>query len=230
MPYRPKEDCRLCKGAGFVHPVVWERVCYEKIIPCSAPGCLRSSIVGGEPKAMREQTFETFKRVAGTEDALKAAQSLAAGGGGFVWLLLYGQPGNGKTHLCNATVRAVRDRGFEARLILSADLFATLREGMRDNTTDTILRRYKEVDFLAVDDYGVEYGSDWESAKFDELMTTRYANGLPTVLVTNKALADLPDRVRSRFQDKAMSRAVLNSAPDYRSQTPTRGLSSAKRQ
>jgi len=213
------EDCRLCKGAGFVHPVEGERICYEKMIPCAAPGCLRSSIVGGGPRAAREQSFDTFRPVAGTQQALKAAQALASGAGKFVWLLIYGQPGNGKTHLCNAIVRAVRDRGLEARQILAADLFATLREAIKDNQTDAMLRRYKDIGFLAIDDYGVEYGSDWESAKLDELLTSRYANARATVLVTNKELTELPDRVRSRFQDKGMARAVLNSAPDYRSRT-----------
>lgn len=59
-------------------------------------------------------------------------------------------------------------------------------------------------------------GSDWEQSKFDELMTSRFAAGKPTVLITNKDLADLPDRVRSRFQDTVMARVCHNTAPDYR--------------
>jgi len=102
-------------------------------------------------------------------------------------------------------------------VILSADLFSMLREAMETHQTDMILRRFKDVFFLVIDDYGVEYGSDWESAKFDELMTSRYATAKPTMLITNKELTELPARVQSRFQDRVIARAVHNEAPDYRS-------------
>jgi len=54
-------------------------------------------------------------------------------------------------------------------------------------------------------------------------MTSRFATAKPTVLITNKDLADLPDRVRSRFGDKAMARAIHNSAGDYRRVKSGRG-------
>ena len=63
---------------------------------------------------------------------------------------------------------------------------------------------------------GVEYGSDWEMAKFDELMTSRFATAKPTILITNKELTELPERIQSRFKDKVMARAIHNSASDYR--------------
>lgn len=152
----------------------------------------------------------------GTEKALKAAKALASGQADFVWLLIYGRPGNGKTHLCNAIVSAVRDRGLDVRMVLAADFFSLLREAIKDNKTDQLLRRFKDIQFLAIDDYGVEYGSDWEQAKFDELMTSRFATAKPTVLITNKELTELPERIQSRFKDKVMARAIHNSAGDYR--------------
>jgi len=142
---------------------------------------------------------------------------LALGSASFIWLLIYGQTGNGKTHLCNAIVREVRDRGLDVRMILAADLFSLLREAMSNHQTDTLLRKFKDIFFLAIDDYGVEYGSDWELAKFDELMTSRFATAKPTVLITNKELTELPGRIQSRFKDKVMARAVHNSASDFRS-------------
>ena len=91
-----------------------------------------------------------------------------------------------------------------------------MREAIKDNQTDALLHKFKVISFLVIDDYGVEYGSDWESAKFDELMTSRFANVRPTVLITNKKLGDLPERIQSRFKDKVMARAVHNEAGDYR--------------
>lgn len=171
---------------------------------------------GKQPSEVQRQTFENFQPMPGTEKAFKAAQSLALGSANFIWLLIYGEPGNGKTHLCNAIVKEVRARGLDVRMVLAANLFSLLREAIESKKADVLLRQFKDIFFLAIDDYGVEYGSDWEMAKFDELMTSRYATGKPTVLITNKKLADLPERVRSRFQDKVMSRAIYNSAGDYR--------------
>ena len=208
--------CEVCKGAGFVHPRQGERIIYSEVIPCSAPGCLLSTEKARQPTEVQRQTFENFLPVPGTEKALKAAKSLASGEAKFIWLLIYGNTGNGKTHLGNAIVKEVRERGLDVRMILAADLFSQLREAMEQHHTDTLLRKFKDIFFLAIDDYGVEYGSEWEEAKFDELMTSRYATGKPTVLITNKDLADLPPRVRSRFEDKVMSRAIQNSAGDYR--------------
>lgn len=218
LPYRPNPDCRVCKGAGFVHPCRAGQVVHAEEISCAAPGCLRENARRSITGEMARQTFDNFAPVPGAEKALKAAKTLASGEAGFVWLLIYGRPGNGKTHLCNAIVRAVRDRGLEARQIFAADFFSLLREAIRDNKTDEMLRRFKNTQFLAIDDYGVEYGSDWERAKMDELMTSRFATAKVTVLITNKDLADLPERVRSRFQDRLMARVCHNTAPDYRGQ------------
>ena len=200
-----------------MHPRDGDKIIFSEVIPCSAPGCLKDSVRGKQPSEVIRQTFENFQPVPGTDKAFKAAQSLALGSASFIWLLLYGQPGNGKTHLCNAIVREVRDRGLDVRVILAADLFSLLREAIKDNRTDELLRKFKDIFFLAIDDYGVEYGSDWESAKFDELMTSRFATAKPTVLITNKELTELPERIQSRFKDKLMARAVYNSAPDFRS-------------
>jgi len=103
-----------------------------------------------------EQTFATFQPVPGAKQALQAAKALASGEADFIWLLIYGSTGCGKTHLGNAIVRAVRDRGLNVRMILSGDFFSLLREAIRDNKADEMLRRFKEILFLTIDDYGVE--------------------------------------------------------------------------
>ena len=217
IPYSPNPLCTICKGAGFLYPREGTEIISSRVVPCSAPGCLLDSIRGKQHCETIRQTFETFSPMPGTEKAFKAAKALASGEAKFIWLLLYGQPGNGKTHLCNAIVKEVRARGIAAKMIMSADFFSLLREAIEQKQTDTMLRRFKEICFLAIDDYGVEYGSDWESAKFDELMTSRYTTAKPTVLITNKELTELPGRIQSRFTDKIMARAIHNSAGDYRS-------------
>lgn len=188
---------------------------------CQAPGCLRDSIIASMPRETVGHTFENFVPVPGTEKALKHARALASGEAEFFWLLIYGNTGCGKTHLGNAITTETRRRGLESQVLLAGDFFSLLKEGMKDHSTDQILRRFKEVAVLVIDDYGVEYGSEWEMAKFDELMTHRFAMSRITVLLTNKDIEDLPERIRSRFQDRMLSRICHNKAPDYRKSKKT---------
>jgi len=185
-------------------------------MPCAAAGCLLESVrksIGGEEAI---QTFDNFKPVDGAARALKYARQIASLESNFKWLAIYGPTGSGKSHLGNAIARQVRETGADVRVVLAADFFSLLKEGISDNLTEGIMRRFKDLDFLVIDDYGVEYGTPWEKAKFDELMTARYAHHRHTVLITNADLEDIPERVLSRFNDRALSRVAQNSAPDYR--------------
>lgn len=226
LPYSPDPGCSACLGVGFVHPVKENgKADYSRVICCPFPGCLRDSIRAyrsGEPFIRRrgvtapEQTFETFQPVSGTEEALKYARNLAGGKAQFIWLLLYGGVGNGKTHLCNAIAHEALGRGVDVYMTSAAELFSHLRQSMNDHSTDALIAKFKQTFLLILDDWGVEYGSEWEQAKFDELMTSRFANARPTVLTTNRDVSELMPRIRSRFEDRKLSRIAFDGAGDYR--------------
>lgn len=79
------------------------------------------------------------------------------------------------------------------------------------------MSQLKEVSVLVIDDFAMEYGSDWEKEKLDELLHYRFREMLPTMVVSNKEpQATLSERLLSRFMDTEYSRIVLNSARDYR--------------
>jgi len=162
------------------------------------------------------QTFENFKLVKGVERAFKFAGELANGVAEFVWLLIYGGVGNGKTHLCNAIAKESLDRGVEVLMLNSADMFSQIKSAMNDNTSEAVIKRFKEVPLLIIDDWGVEYGTDWQLSVFDEILDARYCTARATVVTTNKDITDLPKRIESRFADKKIARVALNSAGDYR--------------
>ena len=232
MSYRPNPHCPQCRGVGFLHPRRPDGTPdHTKVIPCDADGCLLDSLWAmktGAPSLRHhgvtepDQTFETFQKLPGTLEAFNHAKALADGSASFVWLLVYGGTGCGKTHLCNALACALIERGAKAKVIAAADLFAELRAGIGDNTIEERIRKYKHHPFLILDDWGVEYGTEWEEAKLDEIMTSRYATGKRTVLTSNRDIADLPARIQSRFKDRTMSRMAHNAAPDYRVTGPQR--------
>jgi len=226
LPYQPNPDCSICKGAGFIYPAMADgHTRYDEVVTCPGEGCLLDAIrayKSGNPFAKQhgvtapEQTFDTFLPLRGTATALKFAKQLAEGESSFVWLLIYGGVGNGKTHLCNAISKACLDRGLEVRMTSAADMFSEIRLGIERHKAEEIIKNLKDIFVLVIDDLGVEYGTVWEAAKFDEIMTSRYATAKPTVVTTNNDISQLPARIRSRFEDKVMSRISQNTGADYR--------------
>lgn len=223
---RPLADCPLCHGCGFIHPLDSNgAVIREKVIPCPNSGCLlqRIKMIQGTDAFYRskgmtaaEQTFDNFQARTGAETALKFARQFAEGTAKWVFLLIYGGFGNGKTHLCNAIAKAVLDRDLDCYMMTTTELSSKLRLGMADHSTDKVLQNFKDILVLILDDWGVEYGSEWERATLEDLLTSRYAVGMPTVVTSNLDISQLPARVRSRFEDKHYSRIAHNAASDFR--------------
>ena len=226
VPYRPLFNCPQCKGAGFVHPLRPDGlVDYRRVIPCNQPGCYgdavaayrRGEIIEQSGIVGRDQTFTNFNAdVAGVRKAYKIAWNIAEGIGDFIWFILYGGVGNGKTHLLNAIANRVMERGYQVKLVMMAELLSELRMAIRTNETDDKLKELKKVPYLLIDELGLELGSDWEKEKIEELLAARWNNGRFTVVATNRDIEELPPRLKSRFQDKQLSRCVKNEAPDYR--------------
>ncbi len=229
--YRPKADCPACHGAGFVLPInEWGCPIYDRVVPCTAIGCyhedhqrfLRGEAYGascGIRPAI--QTFDNFERDlrGGNRDAYDFAKEFAAGTGQFIWLLIYGRPGNGKSHLCNAVARRLQERSVRFQYVKAADIHAEVRRAIQANDgKDAVLDRYKNVPVLIIDDYGVEHGTDAQDGNMEDILVTRYERLLPVMMTTNLTWSELPGRIASRFDDRGLARRVQNAAPDYRSQ------------
>lgn len=215
----------MCNGLGWVHPLdSLGNISYANVNHCTENGCMADSYRAyrnGTPfirsrGVIQNRTFDDFVKRKGTEEAFKHSKALANGDAPFIWLLIYGGTGNGKTHLCYAITQRLLERGVEAEMIASAELFSKIRQGIESHTSDEAMQHYKDVYALILDDWGVGYGTDFERARFDEIMASRYENYRVTVLTTNKDITEIPERVASRFQDKARAKVCWNKADDYR--------------
>jgi len=224
--YGPNPLCARCKGTGWLYldvPVDDER--FGKAFVCTAKGCLADSTQkykqgeGYLAKIGVTQpwcSFEKFKRIKGTGDAYKAFYDLAHGKTELPFLLCYGGVGNGKTHLCQALAVVLNWRVISVRYYTVADLMSRLKQTIPMHLIDDEILKLKEIEALILDDLGVEYGTDWETTKLEEIVDARYRNQLITVLTTNRDIGWVPERILSRFSDPDVSQLVLNNAPDYR--------------
>lgn len=227
---RPVYKCQKCHDLEWLHPTgVDGRPCYNQAVPCE---CLKSRLQQkiASPEYQRErggrasQTFDNFEVNirGGNRDARDAAKAWTTANADFIWLLVYGGTGNGKSHLCNAALAELLKRSIGAKLVTASRILSELRVGMSDHTTDAVMAEYQQIAALIVDDIGAgmkhpsEKGSEWEWARIEELLVFRYENVMPTFCTTNLQPSDLPERILSRFKDGELSRIVHNAAGDHR--------------
>lgn len=169
-------------------------------------------------------TFENFKHRKGTEAAVKAFEALADGTTDKPFLFCYGTTGCGKTHLIDATIIRLYNRGILCRYLTTGEFLALLKGAMTDkDRTDEgeLFRRYCTAPYLILDDLGLEYGTKWEYSRLEELIRCRDADGLVTIITTNKDFKQLVDegnipRLLNRFRDPSKSQLIFNAASSYR--------------
>ncbi len=178
----------------------------------------------------RNQSFFNFKtsfqgeHEPGLENARDEAESFA-GHTDQRWLVLWGERGSGKSHLCAAVDNHLYQSRTPSLFITMPDLLASLRQAMdyEKNTEQESysgrMRLFKTAPVLILDDLGAESGSAWADGVLFEVIDYRYRNRLPTMIATNVNPDDFDPRVASRIQDTGLSTVIEITSPDYRRRT-----------
>jgi DNA replication protein DnaC len=164
------------------------------------------------PVTWRGTTYSPKDQRALFSKALGLAGAFQATGEG---LYLYGPNGTGKSHLVAAVLNAATEAGIEARYGHAPALLRLIRQGFRDNSADDRLEALSRVTVLGLDDLGAETASEWATAQLFDLLKSRDAAGLSTVITSNLPVEELPDpRVASLIQGNSMVLGLITS--DYR--------------
>lgn len=126
-------------------------------------------------------------------------------------LLLYGDPGVGKSHLAVGILKVLvfeKDVQclFKDFFLLLSEVRNAYNEGRFDSE---LLRPLTEVEVLIIDELGKgRSNSDWEQALLDEIICRRYNQLKTTLFTTNFPLPDdqeLPGRTQGRAQGNLSS-------------------------
>jgi DNA replication protein DnaC len=166
-------------------------------------------------------SFDNFKPIAGTEQALALFKELAAGADWYM-LLCGGTTGCGKTHLCEALAGELTKKLSEGYcpVIVWEDLISRLKSAFSSEHRGEFDARFsgiKKMKQLILDDIGMgTMMTEWEWSILEAIVDYRYRNELLTVVSTNMPLDKFPKRIVSRFSDALTSRKVANRAEDYR--------------
>ncbi len=217
----PSSNCPICKGAGFVHPLLASgKPDFSRVVACR---CTRGELDKGRQThllrysnlgSLTRFTFdnllprgrsgnpvnqEQFHRV---YEAAKAFITEPKG-----WLILAGPSGCGKTHLAAAIANECVNQGQPAFFISTPDLLDRLRSAFNTNNEiayDEFFDQVRNAPLLVLDDLGAQTSTPWVKEKLDQLLNHRFNSELPTVIVTIIPIEQLEDRIRTRLTDPSL--------------------------
>lgn len=121
-------------------------------------------------------------------------------------LLIQGNPGTGKSHLCAAITRTLKEKGFIVGYITTGQVLTKIKSTYQKGsakTEESILEDLKKIDCLVIDDIGSEAiggKEDWRKGMIFELVESR--NGKPTIYTSNLTESELERAVGERVNSR----------------------------
>lgn len=210
------EICPVCKGAGFVHPVLDSgKIDFSRAVPCRcSKGELRKKKAEYLEKysnlgSLSQLTFDNLSPRGKAASAVsqehfaqvyQAAKAFADNPKG--WLVFLGSSGSGKTHLACAIANHRLSLGEPVFYITAADLLDHLRSAFSptsDTTYDELFERVKNAPLLVLDDLTLGSATTWAKEKLEQLLHHRFNAGLPTVITSDIPLERMDERLRGHF-------------------------------
>ncbi len=193
-------DCPKCMNRGFVAAAREDGSIFTQECDCMRiRRCIWKMEDSGLKNVIREKTFDTYQDAEPWQAAIKrGARAYADKPEG--WLLLCGQSGSGKTHLCTAVCRHRLLAGDEVRYMPWRDDIAALKSMSLDSERrQQTIDGLKKAQILYIDDlYKVGRAADGSSNPTGadvslafELLNYRYNNRLSTIISTEKTPEEL---------------------------------------
>ena len=171
-------------------------------------------------KLKSDYVFDSFIVGSGNRFAHAACVAIAENLGGKNYhkpLFLYGGSGLGKTHLMHAIGNYVTAKRPDKSVIyIQCEQFVNeFISTIRENAYDSFRERYRNADFLLIDDIQFIEGKEQTQIEFFHTFNALYDSGKRIVMTCDKppqSLSSLEERLRSRFSSGLI---VDIQPPDY---------------
>lgn len=156
-------------------------------------------------------------------------------------LLVYGAEGRGKTYLCSGALNEYIYRCYcreytkdcpdeerlnkKARYITHYELDLEDKSCMNPKATKTQIEQFRyitSIPFLVIDEVGRGSWSDYSAQNIENIISKRYGNLLPTVLITNKTGKEITEMfdisIRDRLSNGKTGIALNMDTPEGKSE------------
>jgi chromosomal replication initiator protein len=151
-------------------------------------------------------TFETFVKGASNQFALAAALRVAeTPARSYNPLFIYGSAGLGKTHLLHAIGHYVHSnyQHHVVRYVSTETFMNEYVDAIRQNTTNSLRRRYRDIDVLLIDDIQFIAGKEGLQEEFFHTFNSLHGANKQVVISSDRmpdAIPTLEERLRGRFK------------------------------
>jgi DNA replication protein DnaC len=117
--------------------------------------------------------------------------------------MMIGKKGIGKTYAMCALARAFMLKGRDIQFITAPELLLEIRRAFNNKEENIneydIIQRYRNVDYLFLDDLGVEKASEWVLQTLYLIIDGRYSQGKFMCVSSNLSLGELANRLDDRI-------------------------------
>lgn len=138
-----------------------------------------------------------------------------------VGLLIYGNPGNGKSYTTACIANKLINDMVPVVCVSIDGLLKKIQNTYNSHGKegeDSILRNLANAELLIIDDLGTEHYTEWSATKIYNILDSRYRNQLPLIVTTNFSLEKLKQMYHERTFDRLleMCTPVLNDGKSIR--------------
>ena len=149
-------------------------------------------------------TFENFIVGTSNQFAFSSAQAVTKKpGSGYNPLFIYGSSGLGKTHLLQAVGNQAIHFGYSVIYTTSEQFLNDFIYNLRNKTGDRFRQKYRECDFLLIDDIQFLSGKEQTQEEFFHTFNELHSLNKQIVMTSDKPpkkIAGFEDRLKSRFE------------------------------
>lgn len=222
---KAREDARLAEERAAAAEKERERI--KRLIGTSGIGA-----------RFKSRTFESFEELPENMQAYKTAigyatnfKRLQSNHAAFEknGLLITGSKGTGKTHLAASIANKLMADGVPVLFVTMIDLLGKIKSTFdADRTTANeaeLLRLYKQVDLLVIDDMGKELPTPWALSKMYEIINARYEDYKPIIVTSNYSQEELVRRLTPQDGDSTTADATVDRLIEMTYTAPLAGES-----
>lgn len=198
-------DCQICKNKGYIEEVVEGfRGDYTTCLkPCECQK-QRKSIQrlkkSGLAGSIQRLTFDSFETTEDWQKSIKERAKRFVDGLGSKWFFIGGAVGCGKTHICTAICGELLKQNLSIKYMSWSEESVKLKGKVNDDDFDDLIRQYKDVDVLYIDDFfktrrsrtgEVQYPSDADIKLAYQIINFRYSTDKKTIISSEWVLNEL---------------------------------------